>query len=406
MSGTILLIDDDKLIHKVVSKYLDSKYILEHAYSGEEGIALFSTIVPDAILLDVEMPGKNGYQVCQNIRELGSDIPIIFLSGKSNVREIMLGYELGADDFIVKPFEGNLLNAKLDVVLRYAQQKQALAEQVKTAEDTAFNAMTGSSALGQVMHFVEQSYGVAQLSTLADKYLALIKNWQLKSVVMFYFDQESHFYSTSGAVKPLEEELLIQGRNSNRFIDFGCRTIINYPLVSVLIKNMPLDDPEQYGRLKDLFPPLLGAIDAKLHALEVEYTLALQSKKLTDSFTDVRKTLVNLASVLNQNQSQSYEELNQLFVSLEEHIPRLGLEDDQEKFILDSVQSTIEKVSGELTNTDQTNRVLAKVLLTMQHLVDEQNELVKAVQQDTIRLQGESVNNIPDDGYEMDVELF
>lgn len=83
---------------------------------------------------------------------------------------------------------------------------------------------------------------------------------------------------------PLEKELMLNAKEGERFIDFGARTIINYPNVSLLIKNMPLDDPSLYGRYKDLFPNILEAKNAKLGTLELHNQLAEQAQQITKTF--------------------------------------------------------------------------------------------------------------------------
>lgn len=403
----ILIIDDDKLIHKVITKKLSEHFDFIHAYNGAEGIMMAQSKNPDAILLDVEMPGRNGYEVCELLRanDITAELPILFLSAKSDIQKVMLGYEAGADDYIVKPFDCEVLKSKINVVIKYRLEKLTLSQQVEEAQDTAMEALTGSSELGQVMLFVEQSYGINQMDTLAKRFFSLTSNLNLNVALFTDVCNEHCFFSSSGIVKPLEKDLLVGARESNRFIDFGCRTIVNYPRVSLLVKNMPLNDAERYGRYKDLFPAVLGAMDAKVYSLETELTIIRHAQKLTESFQSVKETLVNLAGTLNSNQHASFDLMNSMYQKLEDKIPRLGLEEDQEKFVLDTVHETISLVTNTMADSDQTNKTLARVLLTMQKLVDEQNKIVEEVKQEKLRVQGE-VHDIPEDDYQMDVELF
>ena len=91
----------------------------------------------------------------------------------------------------------------------------------------------------------------------------------LDVVLAFWYQDIGIFCGAEGAVCPLERELLEKHRDANRFVDFGHRTIINYPKVSMLIKNMPLDDAQLYGRYKDLFPHILEVTNAKVQNMEV-----------------------------------------------------------------------------------------------------------------------------------------
>ena len=93
-------------------------------YNGEDALAAFDTYQPNLILLDLMLPGIDGYQVCREIRAK-SVTPIIMLSAKSEVFDKVLGLELGADDYIIKPFDSKELVARVRAVLRRFQPKQA-----------------------------------------------------------------------------------------------------------------------------------------------------------------------------------------------------------------------------------------------------------------------------------------
>ncbi len=406
MKVNILVIDDDKLIHKIINSQLGKTFDLVHAYNGDEGITLAEQN-PDLILLDVEMPGRNGYEVCELLKQKHDckHIPVIFLSANSSVRQIMLGYEAGADDYIAKPFDKDVLIAKIHVLLKITTEGKKLADDVKEAQDAAMEALTGSSELGQVMQFIEQSYGIHHTDVLSNHFFALTRSLSLNCSMLIHIENNNELFSSKGMIKPLEGDLLKQSRNNNRFIDFGCRTIINYPRVSVLIKNMPLDDDERYGRYKDLFPAILGALDAKIQTIEDRNNIVRHAQKLTESFQQIKQTLVNLASALNSNNQRNFSVLQIMYETLLTHVPNLGLEDDQEQYILDTVQQAIDSVRNETLDTDDTNKALARILLAMQKLVEEQNKVVEEVKKDQIQEHIEPKSD-SDDDYQMDVELF
>lgn len=114
----ILLIDDDCEVLTINKKFLESQgFQVLCSSDPREGILLARKHSPDCILLDVMMPGMDGFQVCQNIREF-SDSPIIFLTGKSAEDDKVQGLTGGGDDFIVKPYSLKELKARIDVILR------------------------------------------------------------------------------------------------------------------------------------------------------------------------------------------------------------------------------------------------------------------------------------------------
>ena len=114
----ILIVDDDNNIAELISLYLMKDcYDTRIENDGESALAAFSSWQPNLILLDLMLPGIDGYQVCREIRHT-SDVPIIMLSAKGEIFDKVLGLELGADDYMIKPFDTKELVARVKAVLR------------------------------------------------------------------------------------------------------------------------------------------------------------------------------------------------------------------------------------------------------------------------------------------------
>lgn len=118
MDTKILLIDDDPNICDLIKIYLENEgYEVKVASDGVEGLTYFKMYEPDLVLLDIMLPKKDGWQVCREIREQSSK-PIIMVTAKNEVFDKVLGLELGADDFVTKPFNIKELSARVKAVLR------------------------------------------------------------------------------------------------------------------------------------------------------------------------------------------------------------------------------------------------------------------------------------------------
>ncbi len=118
MKQRILIVDDDENIAELISLYLIREcYEIEIVYDGESALSAVKYFKPHLILLDLMLPGIDGYQVCRQVRQ-ESDTPIIMLSAKGEVFDKVLGLELGADDYIIKPFDSKELIARVKAVLR------------------------------------------------------------------------------------------------------------------------------------------------------------------------------------------------------------------------------------------------------------------------------------------------
>jgi len=130
VKNRILVIDDDKHILELIKLYLDKEgYETVVAADGEEGVQKFKASSPSLVVLDIMLPIMDGWQVCREIRRI-DNTPIIMLTAKGEVFDKVLGLELGADDYILKPFEPKELLARIKAIIRRVNSKEEPPELV------------------------------------------------------------------------------------------------------------------------------------------------------------------------------------------------------------------------------------------------------------------------------------
>ena len=130
----IMIVDDDENINELISLYLNKEcFETKMVYDGESALKELSVFKPNLIILDLMLPGIDGYQVCREIRKT-NNVPIIMLSAKGETFDKVLGLELGADDYMIKPFETKELVARVKAVLRRYHLPQAIAASDTSAQ--------------------------------------------------------------------------------------------------------------------------------------------------------------------------------------------------------------------------------------------------------------------------------
>ena len=140
--GKILVVDDDKNICELLRLYLEKEgYNVILSHDGSEAVVKFNALSPDLILLDVMLPGLDGWQVCRDIRK-NSNVPIIMLTSKGETFDKVLGLELGADDYVVKPFDTKEIIARVKAVLRRIDQNNVPVENKEVVYDKLVVNMT------------------------------------------------------------------------------------------------------------------------------------------------------------------------------------------------------------------------------------------------------------------------
>lgn len=128
MKEKILIVEDDEAIANILKEHLESEgYEVQWASTGKEGLEDFKVDLFRLVLLDIMMPELDGFMLCKNIRWINEDIPIIFISAKQNDLDKVKGFNLGADDYITKPFSLVEVSARVQSHLRRYRRKEGLA---------------------------------------------------------------------------------------------------------------------------------------------------------------------------------------------------------------------------------------------------------------------------------------
>ena len=114
----ILIVEDDKILSRTIEQCIKDKYDTDIAYDGEEGVLYAKQKIYDAIILDLMMPAMDGYEVLETLRTEKIFTPVLILTAKDALEDKLKGFRMGADDYLVKPFERQELLARLDAIIR------------------------------------------------------------------------------------------------------------------------------------------------------------------------------------------------------------------------------------------------------------------------------------------------
>ncbi|WP_024598034.1 response regulator [Pseudoalteromonas sp. TAE56] len=392
MAKLVLAIDDDKYVHHIIEESLAGFCKIIHAKDGYEGLRLTNKYNPDIILLDIEMPGMSGYDVCKTIKQSQNtqDIPVMFLSSKIELSDRVKGYSVGASDYITKPFNAEELIARIKVLYEYRQKCAKLKLDIAKANKTAEIAMTESGDMGRIMRYVGQSYHANNFQSLSEYFFTFFAPLNLDVVVVFWYQSKGIFYSQQSGVCPLEQELLEQHRHAQRFVDIGSSTIINYPKVSLLIKNMPVDNDALYGRYKDLFPHILEVTNEKVVTMERSESSYEQAAQISTALQDIVKQLTTQNVEQNKSTKIFIEQLHELDCAIK----------------LQQTQANPADLTLYISQLDQTmqlfvsaNSDLAFIKYQLKQVAESRNELIS-----NLRTKAEAVK--VNTNHHSDIELF
>lgn len=335
-----VVIEDDKISQKYIQRAFGDVHI---AADGASGMALIAKEQPELIVLNIELPYTNGYTLCEQLRQNPDHTyaHILFISGRTTIKERIKDYNVGGDDYIPKLFESDELVTKIKAMLRHHEYEQSLKTQFQQVQSTAYNSMTGASEMGLIVKFIEKTYGINNYDELAQSMFKLLNSFGLKACLIFECQSKTHFFSSEEDFKPIEQEIMERLMEQGRFYDFDQRTQINYPVVSCLIKNMSIDNEISYARYKGAIPPILACANQKVLQLEIELLLQEHTMTFSQSFYDIHTSLDDLAERMKAGQEDGIKLLQDLLLNLDDALPTLGLDQDQESYLNNSIESKV-----------------------------------------------------------------
>ncbi len=235
------------------------------------------------ILIDVTSLGaERTLEGCQALKEV-SELPVVLLADRDTLDYKMQAYEAGCDDYLTRS-DMYELKARLDRVLFNQIANDQLRMQLKQAHEMAFIAMSDTSDLGVNVQFLLEVNHCSNIDELGMRLFQSLRRYGINCSLQMRSRYGVKNMEANGMAKEMESALLSACAEQGRYVDFGRRSIMNYGRVSLLVKNMPLDDEKKYGAIKDNVFSLLQGCDARIESLDNQQSLTLESllvKRLT-----------------------------------------------------------------------------------------------------------------------------
>lgn len=369
----ILYFEDDMANAGLLLDYLQSNHHEVTHFQGfpENGLVEVRDRMPeppDIVLLDVNMPGLDGYQICQTLRDdyLPESCGVIFTSGLMGDDDIMRAFSAGADDYLIKPVRLQELLVKISQVHRNRQEQASKGEQAQVAMKMAFDAMRASAELGEILQFQEKIHQLQTPEEIATASFAVLQNFDMQASILFLHDKEPLHFRDDGVKPGLEVDSIIASRNRGRMYHWKRMTFLNYQLFSVLIRNMPIEDEERYGILKDQICLLFNGLDTRLSTLMLAASEQDKQKRLKT----ISQVLASIALEIEQSSVAFSEQFERIIMDMETNLKaemaQFNLLDSEEQSLLSLIDTSLEAAtqlfSEQLDTGKQQKQLMDKLL--------------------------------------------
>jgi len=372
---TILVVDDDPALLELHTAYLQSAgYKTITAESGQKALTYFNSNQDTIsnILSDIMMPDMDGYELCRKIKstEKGKEIPFVFVSSLNSIEEQLKGYEVGGDDYITKPIQPDIIYKKLSVLVNMTKSNKNLKQDLQESFKTTMQAMTYSSDLGQILEFYKTSLSSPNFQELANNLFRVTSTYGLKCTLQIRTPNQIVNIGDKKQVSPLESNVIELVCEKDRFFDFGTRTAINYENFTLLIKNMPIDNNERYGELKDLLSSLCNAVESRLQVLLYDS----KAKQKQEILATVQQAIDDIEGLFREIQGESISVIDNMKSDLDEALMMLGLLEYQEENILSIAQKCLDETNNVLEKGNNLSNKLEEVYHRLGTLFSETHE--------------------------------
>ena len=369
----ILVVDDDSFMHEMFAEALGENYHIIAAESAADALMLLKKERPSLILMDVEMPGMDGYEACRRFKDMDamSGVPVIFVSAHDQIEERLKGYEAGGEDYVIKPFIPQELEAKVAQLLKATAERTSLKEMANYATSTAMTAMTSMSEMGALLESLKHFNACQDYKSLADAILAGLSLYGLQGAARILFKGGELTRTNQGDATPLEMSVISHMAGMDRITQFKSRMSITYTHAALLVNDMPVDDPDRCGRLRDYLAMLVEGAEVRTQGIMV----ALESQRRGEA---IEQAVVRVTTALNEidaTQRHNRAEMRMAFSALTDEVEkallRVAMTRDQEDYLSGIIGRGIENILNvQSAETDLQNKLST--------IIKELKEMLKA----------------------------
>lgn len=359
----VFAIDDDPLVLEVLCEILQQEYAVKTFESAEACLQQLDKEKPDMFLLDVGLPGIDGYTFCRQLKDnTGTwDTPITFVSSHDTIEARLQGYDAGGEDFIVKPFAPAEMLRKIKVAQQIIKSKQSIQEQADASEYLSTLALASMDEGGIVLQFMSKLIGWNSAQEIAEGLLELMQRYKLDGVVQTRSNHGSLTLSKAGTNLPLETSVINHVQNMGRIFEFHSRSVHNFERVSLMVNNLPLNDPEFCGRLRDNLSVAAQGADSRLQAIETEEANRRNQAGILEVLASVRETISAMHQAHVQDRAASSTLMLALAQDLEKSFIHLGMTDNQERMMENLVGDFMKRLVELLDRGEETQEAMQRL---------------------------------------------
>lgn len=342
----VLVVDDDAFIRELITDTLGDSYQVVSHETAETALASAAIEQPAAILLDVELPGTDGYEACRRLKADAATaaIPVLFVSAHDRIEDRLRGYEAGGEDYVVKPFEPQELTAKVARMLQGAAERSRLKDTADYAGRTAMTAMTSMGELGALLLALKKFNVCTDYADLVAATLEGLSFYGLQGATQVRYPGGTLTGASRGEATPLEVSVISRMAEMERIVQFKTRMSITFEHLSILVTDMPVEDSDRCGRLRDHLAMLAESAEMRVQALAIGDESEQRRRTIAYAVREISQTLQDIDDSQRQGHVATGLAAAAMTSRMEHAYISAGLGEQQENLLSRTVQDGIDSI--------------------------------------------------------------
>lgn len=349
----ILTVDDDNMINEFYVAILSQDYEVFSATSGAEAINACQMVPPDLVLLDVEMPGMNGYETCRKLRELTS-APIVFATLHTGIEEHLKAFDAGGDDIMTKPLSPEILVRKVALAIRLNHVQEKLREEKESLQKQAKDFLLSIDDSRVLLHFINESFTCRSFEELAENLVRALREYEVRGSIALRYEGKSVYMTTHGEATALEISILEKSLTMGKVFSFQKNFVVNHEQVTILVPDMP-EEEHRSGRIQDNIILLAEAAGDLCENVHMRVVSMQRAESMQVAMFEATKAVENIRKKQLQMLMDVRVLLHDLTGKVEQSYSILDTTQDQERAISGAMNDSVQLILDELAIGNQVN---------------------------------------------------
>jgi len=360
----ILVVDDDAMIREFYKIFLSPAYEIQVVETGEAALDACKSFNPNLILLDVDMPGMNGYDTCRKLREY-TTAPIVFATAHQTMEEHLKAFDAGGDDILTKPLVPEILLRKVALAIKHRHTQETLVEEKTSLQSQAKDFLTSIVDNKVLLSFIRNCLNSRSFEDLAQHIVNTMRDYSVEGSTMIRHGGNNTFMTTHGEATALEMAILEKSTTMGQVFQFKRNLVVNHDKISIIVANMPEEKNESNARIRDNMAILADTAETFCDNVDMRKVSMERAESMQIALFETSKTIENIRDKQTRLLMDVRMLLEDLTNKVEGSYSELGTTNQQERTISGAMNESVQQILEVLAEGSKINEQFTSVIITL-----------------------------------------